>query len=166
MALASAHPEAPPIDPAAALRAMVHCVSVAMACVAIPVVLVLLLIARTDWWIGFAAATILSLLAAAASVALMRIGLGFGVQGAIAGHFGSVAVRLLIVLGGGVLLVTAGGYSAAATLALTVPYYFATLAGEAIALAIFLRPTYTAELGAARDNRGASSADRQDALIN
>ena len=45
----------------------------------------------------------------------------------------------------GILLVTAGDYPAAATLTLAIPYYFATLAGETVALARILRPTFVVQ---------------------
>ena len=147
MAFASDNPEALRVDPTEALRAMIRCVAIAMLSAAAPMALVLGLVARADWWLGFSAASVLSVLAAGASIAVLRIGMGFGIGGAIAGHFGGVAVRLLIVLGGGMLMVAAGGYPAAPTLGLAVPYYFATLAGEIVALAKVFRPTYVAEVG-------------------
>ena len=99
------------------------------------IAVVLAMLGRADWWIGFAVASVLSVLAAGASILAMRLGLGFGVEGAMAGHFGGVALRLLIVLGGGLLLVWVGEYPAAPTLFLAVPYYFATLAAEVVAMA-------------------------------
>jgi hypothetical protein len=152
MTLQDAHPELAP-DPATALRAMIRDVAIALLLAAGAIALILALLGRGDWWSGFVAATALSVMAAATSIGAMRVGMGFGMQGAIAGHFGGMALRLLIVLGGGILLVTAGDYPAAATLTLAIPYYFATLAGETVALARILRPTYMVQEQGRRETR-------------
>ncbi len=134
MTAAHAQPAGPHVDPAVATRALIRAVSLALLVTALLTSAVLVMLGQPDWWLGFAAASALSVLAAMASILALRLGLGFGIQGAIAGHFGGVLVRLLIVLGGGLLLVWIGQYPAA-TLFLAVPYYFATLAGEVVALA-------------------------------
>src|SRR5687768_9241917 len=124
MTVANAHPPAgQALDAAAATRALVRAAGAALAATAVLTAIVLALLGRPDFWQGFAAASVLSVLAAAASIGILPLGLAFGVQGAMAGHFGGVLVRLLIVLGGGLMLVWAGGYPAA-TLILCVPYYF------------------------------------------
>jgi hypothetical protein len=139
MTVANAHsPAGPAVNAAAATRALVRAALVALAVTAAMIAIVLALLGRADYWQGFAAASVLSALAAGASVGAMRLGLAYGVQGAMAGHFGGVLVRLLIVLGGGLMLVWAGGYPAA-TLILCVPYYFATLGAEVVAMVTFFR---------------------------
>ena len=139
MTIANAHPPArPAVNAVAATRALARAAAVALVVTAAMLAVVLALLGRADFWQGFAAATVLSVLAAAASIGVMRLGLAFGVQGAMAGHFGGVLVRLLIVLGGGLMLVWAGGYPAA-TLILCVPYYFATLGAEVVAMVTFFR---------------------------
>ena len=128
-------PAAHRLDATVATRALIRCVLLAMLGTALVIALLLLVMGRGDWWQGFGAATLLSALAAAVSITAMRVGIGFGVQGAIAGHFAGAGLRLLVVLGGGLLLVGVGKYPAAPTLLLAVPYYFATLGAEVVCLA-------------------------------
>lgn len=138
MSLALDHPSPhaePRFDVRGATRALVRWIAIAMVGTAVIVSAILALLGRADWWQGFAAATVLSVLAAGASIAAMRVGLGFGIAGAIGGHFVGAGMRFLIVLGGGLILLWAGEYPALPTLVLAVPYYLATLAAEVVAMA-------------------------------
>ena len=137
MSLAVNHSPAgaePQLDVGGATRALVRWIAMAMLAAAVAIAAVLALVGRADWWQGFAAASVLSILAAGTSVAALRVGLRFGGMGAIGGHFAGMGLRLLIVLGGGLVLVQAGGYPALPTLALAIPYYFTTLAAEVVAM--------------------------------
>lgn len=143
MSLALDHPSShaePRVDIHGATRALVRCIAIAMIGTAVIVAAVLALLGRADWWQGFAAASVLSVLAAGASIAALRVGLGFGITGAIGGHFAGMGLRFLIVLGGGLILLWAGEYPALPTLALAVPYYLATLAAEVVAMARAFNP--------------------------
>ena len=125
---------APKPDVGEATRVLVRRIAFAMLAMAGAIAAILVLVGRGDWWQGFAAASVLSVLAACGSVAALRVGLKFGISGAIGGHFAGMGLRLLIVLGGGLVLVAAGEYPALPTLGLAIPYYFATLAAEVVAI--------------------------------
>lgn len=82
------------------------------------------------WWSGFFAATVVSALAAVLSLGPLLVGLRLGASGAVAAYFLSAGIRAAVSLGACLLAVRVGGYPAAPTLLLMVPYYFAVLAVE------------------------------------
>lgn len=128
---------------------IVLCILVTAGAIAV----VLLLLGNAQWWWGFLAAGCLSIIAGALSLLPLWIGASFGAMGLLGGHFAAIALRLLVVLAGALLLIEVGGYAATPVLLLSVPFYFALLAGEVITLARrFLRDS-------ARDagSRGLSS---------
>lgn len=122
-------------DEAPIFRSIIRGLALALAGTAAAVALVLLVLGRVEWWQGFLAAATLSVLAAAAALVPLKVGVRFGMLGALAGHFVAIVLRLLVVLGGALLLVNIGDYPATPVLLLCVPFYFALLAGEAITLA-------------------------------
>lgn len=106
---------------------------VALALLATAAVLagVLTLVNRADWWRGFAAASIASLLGAAAAVVPVLLTLRRSMQALVAGHFASALLRAAVSLGACLLAVHAGDWPRRPTLLLMVPYYFAGMAAEA-----------------------------------
>lgn len=91
---------------------------------------VLLLVRRGEWWSGLGAATVISILAAGASVGPMGWGLSRGLQAAVGGYFVSAGIRMVVSLGGGLLAVMVGGYPALPTMVLMVVMYLAVLGAE------------------------------------
>jgi hypothetical protein len=111
---------------------------------ALAMVAVLLLAGRADWWKAFAAASVCSVAAAAASVPVVALGLRHAprrpelVMGAC---LSAMFTRAVITLGGAVAAVLLGGYPKGATLVMVVPYYFSILAAETFAVARLLQQT-------------------------
>ena len=88
------------------------------------------LIGSTDWWRGFLAATIASLLAAAGSLVPIHFGLKRGYHGVMSGFLASSGLRFVLTIGVAAFAVGVGGYPKIATFVLVLPYYAATLAAE------------------------------------
>lgn len=105
-------------------------VATALAGTAAVLAVLLLLINRAEWWRGFLAATLVSVLAAAASAPLLGWGLRRRLGEAVAAYFLATGARLIVSLGGSLLAVLAGGYPPLPTLLLMVVFYFALLAVE------------------------------------
>jgi hypothetical protein len=126
-------------------RRLIASVVLALSAAAAVLAAILTLAARADWWNGFAAATIVSLLAAAGSLPLLSWGLAGSLNRAVAATFASAAVRLIVSLAGCMLAVSLGGYPKVPTFILMVPYYFAVLAAETLIVsrAIWNRPADT-----------------------
>lgn len=97
-----------------------------------------------DWWHGFVAATIATLMATIATIPIiawaMRVGRARPDLSAAA-FFAAAGVRAIIALGAGLLAVHRGGYPKTQTLLLVVPYYFALLAAETFVLVRLLWKT-------------------------
>lgn len=118
--------------------------SVALRAVAGAYVVAALLIAGTltlagdaDWWRGFLAASVITLMASAATVPIIAWGMRVaGTRPDLTGgaFFASAGVRAVIVLGAASLAVFQGGYPKMPTMLLVVPYYFALLAAETVVL--------------------------------
>ena len=87
------------------------------------------------WWRGFVAASIVSLLAASASVLPLIWGTRHGLMPAVAGYFASAGLRAVVSLGGCALAVLKGGYPRTPTMLLMVVFYFALLAVESATMA-------------------------------
>lgn len=96
---------------------------------------ILALINSPQWWRGFLAAALVSLLAAAASIPPLIRGLRHGMNQAVGGYFIATGIRAILSIGGCLLAILAGNYPATPTLLLMVPFYFALLAVESIFLA-------------------------------
>ena len=97
----------------------------------------LVLVGRAEWWRGFAAATIATLMACVATVPVIAWGLRVArarPDFAAAAFLTSAGVRAAVALGGAMIAVRVGGYPKAQTLLLVVPYYFALLAAETLVL--------------------------------
>ena len=102
---------------------------------------VVTLIGNADWWRGFAAATVVTLMAAVATVPIIAWAMRTAATRAdLAGGAFLVAagLRAGIALGAAMLAVRQGGYPKAPTLLLVVPYYFALLFAETYVLARLL----------------------------
>lgn len=134
--------------------------AVALACVlcAVLVTCALTLVGRADWWRGFAAATVVTVMATVASVPIIAWSLRVGAQRAdlaTAAFFVAAAVRAGVSLGAALVAVRAGDYPKAPTLLLVVPYYFALLAAETFVL---VRVLWTST-GAAAKPQATSAQD-------
>jgi hypothetical protein len=92
--------------------------------------LVMFLVARPDWWRGYAAATVCTVLAASASL----VPLWFGVRGTalqlLQMFMIATASRAAVAVGLSALAVGVGHYPTVPTFALLLPYYLALLAAE------------------------------------
>jgi hypothetical protein len=102
----------------------------ALALAAAALAAMLLLVNRLDWWRGFLAASVVAVLSTVATIFPLLWALRGNAQRMVAGYFIATGVRLLVSLGGCGLAILAGGYPAAPTLLLLVPYYFVLLAVE------------------------------------
>lgn len=131
----TARPPGAALEPGRVMRALIVALASALACTAALLALVLLVVGRADWWRGFAAAAVLSVVSAVLSVVPLRVGLSFGMLGALAGHFAAMVLRLIVLVAGALLLVKVADYPPAPTLTLSVPFCFALLAAEAVTLA-------------------------------
>jgi hypothetical protein len=114
---------------------LVRTTALAVVGAAAAVALVLVLVNRADWWRGLLAASVVTVLSAAASFVPLAWGLRRGLYQATAGSFAAMGVRAAVALGGGVLVVKTLGYPAAPTLLLLVVFYFAVLAAETYVIA-------------------------------
>lgn len=86
------------------------------------------------WWSAWAAALIVNVLAAVVSLAPLAPGLFAGGRLAAYGYLVGAAIRVLVVLAGGMMAVMVVRTPAAPTLLLLVPFYFAQLLAEAVVL--------------------------------
>jgi hypothetical protein len=124
------------------VHALTRAVVTALIVAALAMVAVLLLAARAEWWKAFAAASVCSVAAAAASVPVVALGLRHGPRRpelVMAACLSAMFTRAVISLGGVVAAVLLGGYPKAATLLMVVPYYFSILAAETFAVARLLQ---------------------------
>src|SRR5882724_805634 len=87
----------------------------------------LVLVNDPAWWRGYVAATVVSALAATASLLPLLWGVRHGLMHAVAGYFIAAGVRATISLGGCALAVIKGGYPRTPTMLLMVAFYFAVL---------------------------------------
>ena len=95
---------------------------------------VMFLVARPDWWRGYAAATVATVLAAAASLVPLWAGVR-GPAGQLVSMFmASTATRGFVAVGLSVLAIAVGKYPTVPTLALLLPYYVTLLAVETACL--------------------------------
>lgn len=124
----------PTFDGSAVLRRLVRNVTLTIVTCAVVIAALIFLAGRADWWSGFLAATIASVLAAAASMVPLSIGLKRGYLGLIGGFMGASAVRFVVGLGLAAFAVGVGGYPKVPTFILVMPYYLATLAVESYSL--------------------------------
>jgi hypothetical protein len=92
--------------------------------------LLLVLVNRGDWWRGLLAAGVVSILAAAPSLAALLWGLRGGIERAPAGLMAATAIRAAISIGGAALAAGVGGFPPRPTFLLMMAYYFAVLAVE------------------------------------
>jgi hypothetical protein len=125
-----------------ATHALTRAVAAALLVAAAAIVAVLLLAVRPDWWRAFAAASVVSVAAAAASVPVVAWGLRTGLKRPEILTFSYVAsmfIRAVVGIGGGVAAVILGRYPLTATLMMILPYYFSILAAETIVVARLLR---------------------------
>lgn len=117
--------------------AVVRAVAVACVVTALLVAGVLVLSGTGDWWRGFAAATVATLMACVATVPIIAWGMRVAParpELATGAFFIAAGSRALIALGAAMLAVHQGGYPKTQTLLLVVPYYFALLAAETVVL--------------------------------
>jgi hypothetical protein len=153
MAAIPAQPDLTPSDPAQA-RTLARAVALAVGATALTLLAVALLAARRDVWLGFAAASVVSLGAAAASVPVVALGLRFGPsrpEVVAASYFGAMFVRALISLGGASAAIVFGDYPAAPTLLMVTPYYLGILIAETAVVARLLLTTRAKPAGGAGD---------------
>ena len=127
-----------PTDPAIALarwRLLRNGVVFGTVATAIFLAAAVFLVARPDWWRGYAAASVATVIAAAASLVPLWIGVRSTPQQFILMVMASSAARALFAIGLAALAVGVGRYPAVSTLLLLVPYYLALLAVETACLA-------------------------------
>ena len=124
----TANPSNEPITlpPTAVVRGIV----VGFLATAATLALLLVLVNQPAWWRGFLAASVVSAIAAAASIVPLVWGLRRGLNQAVGGYFMSAGARAAVSLGGCMLAIMSGGYPAAPTLLLMVAYYFVLLGIE------------------------------------
>lgn len=101
---------------------------------------VLVLINKADWWRGFAAASIVSAIAAAVAVLPVMWGLRRDLHKAAAGFMAGIGLRMAVSLGGCSLAVLVGGYPAVPTMLLMMAIYLSILAAETALMASSLWP--------------------------
>src|SRR3954465_4630245 len=138
--------------PANATQQIARAVAVGVVGAALAIVAVLLLAVRPDWWRAFAAASVVSVAAAAASVPVVAWGLRNGLKHPEILTFAYVAsmlVRAAVSLGGGVAAIVLGKYPLTATLMMIFPYYLSILAAETIVVARLLKSAPQSESSAA-----------------
>ena len=119
----------------AIVRRLIRACALALLATLLLTSLVLVLVNQPLWWRGLLPATLVMILATAASILPLALGLARSLHGAVAGYFTAAGLRLVIALGGCLLAVYVGQYPAAPTLLLMVPYYFAVLAAESAVVA-------------------------------
>lgn len=122
---AGAPKDAAPVGP------MIRAVTAGYAAAAGVLAAILALVNRADWWQGFAAAALASVLAAAVSLVPLAWGLRRGMGQMLGAYFLSAALRAIVSLTACVLAIVAGHYPAAPTLLLMVAFYFVLLTIEA-----------------------------------
>ena len=96
---------------------------------------VVFLVGRPDWWRGYAAATVATVLAAGASLVPLGWGVRRGPAMLVQMFMVATMLRAAVALGVAALAVGVGGYPAVPTFALVLPYYLALLAVESVSLA-------------------------------
>jgi hypothetical protein len=96
---------------------------------------VIVLTNHPQWWPAFGAATMVALLNAAASMAVLRRASGKTLDSAVAVVYMVVGVRLFVSVAGCLLAVKVGKYSPEATGIMICSYYMAMLVAESIVLA-------------------------------
>ncbi|HZZ44489.1 MAG TPA: hypothetical protein VFE58_16255 [Tepidisphaeraceae bacterium] len=128
--LATTPDNLPSFDAASARRGLLRGVITAIVGTAAVLAGIVFLIGQPDWWRGYIAATVSSLLAAGLSLIPLNIGLNKGFAGLIPAVMAATGVRTLIAVGGCMLAVIAGHYPAVPTFMLMMPYYFALLSIE------------------------------------
>jgi hypothetical protein len=133
------------VMPAGATAAVVRAVAAAYVIAALLIAGGVALIGGSaDWWHGFAAATIATMMATIATIPIiawaMRVGRARPDLSAGA-FFAAAGVRAIIALGAGLLAIHRGGYPKTQTLLLVVPYYLALLAAETFVLVRLLWKT-------------------------
>ena len=134
----TATPEVAGTDETAGTAALVRTVGAALLAAAAVLSAVLFLANRPDWWRGFAAASVVSVLASAASVPVVAWGMRQGrsrPELSASAFLVGAAVRAGVSLGGAAVAFKLGGYPKEATLLLVVPFYFALLAAETYVMA-------------------------------
>jgi hypothetical protein len=96
---------------------------------------VVFLVARPDWWRGYAAATVATMLAAAASLVPLSVGVRGNAAQLVRMFMAATGTRAAVAIGLCALAVGVGRYPAIPTFALLIPYYLALLAAESACLA-------------------------------
>jgi hypothetical protein len=96
---------------------------------------IVFVIGRPDWWRGYAAATVATVLAAGASLLPLAWGLRRGPGMLVQMFMVSTGLRAAVALGVAALAVGVGGYPVVPTFVLVMPYYLALLAVETASLA-------------------------------
>src|SRR5688500_12213398 len=109
---------------------VVRGIAIGFVATAVTLAALLVLVNQPAWWRGYVAATVVSAIAAAASIVPLVWGLRRGLNLAVAGYFMAAGARAIVSLGGCMLAITAGRYPAAPTLLLMVAYYFVLLGIE------------------------------------
>lgn len=107
----------------------------------------LVLVNRRDWWVGFLAASVVSILSAAISLVPLVWGLRGGMSRAPAGFLAATALRFIVSMGGCLIAVLAGGYPGVPTLVLMLCFYMALLGAEVFSLANTMWPASTRPKG-------------------
>lgn len=96
---------------------------------------VVFLVGRPEWWRGYTAATVATVLAAGTSLVPLAWGIRRGPGWLVQMFMVSTGVRAAVALGVAALAVGVGDYPAVPTFALVMPYYIALLAVETASLA-------------------------------
>jgi hypothetical protein len=96
---------------------------------------VIVLTNHPQWWPAFGAATMVALLNAVASMAVLRRASGKTLDQAVAIIYLVVGVRLFVSVAGCLLAVKVGGYAPQATGIMICSYYMAMLIAESVVLA-------------------------------
>ena len=95
---------------------------------------VMVLVDRTEWWRGYTAATVATLLAAGTSLVPLAYGIRKGGPVLVQMFMVSSAARAGIAIGLSALAVAVGRYPAIPTFAMLIPYYVVLLAVESACL--------------------------------
>jgi hypothetical protein len=126
-----------PTEPALAQarwRLLRNGVGGATAAAAVFLAAVVFLAARPDWWRGYAAATVATVIAAAASLVPLWIGVRGSAAQLVQMFMLATGARAAVAMGLSALAVGVGHYPAIPTFALLLPYYLALLAAETACL--------------------------------
>ena len=123
--------ESVPLSPGAVVRG----IAIGFVATAATLAALLVLVNQPAWWRGFVAASVVSAIAAAASIVPLVWGVKRGLNLAVAGYFMAAGARAIVSLGGCMLAIVSGGYPAAPTLLLMVAYYFVLLGIESALIA-------------------------------